>query len=131
MSLDFTELKTLERDLGRIPAETVSKIKPIINKGALNIKTEMQKDLRASRSFRAVARSVDYDTFGSSGFGATSYSVEIGPNKSRDPAAALAGIAYFGGAHGGGGSVRDPAEILAAEADVIESFIEKAIQGVL
>lgn len=131
MSLDYSELQAFDKELGQIPEKYIKQIPGILAKGGMKIKTAMQKDLRKSKSFRPAARSIDYETIGSTGFGATHYAVEVGPNKSRHPAAALAGIAYFGGAKGGGGTVRDPAAALAEEAPVVEDFMLKAMEGLL
>lgn len=94
-------LRELSADLGRISAEAVANVRPIIQKGALNIKTEMQEDAHGSRYFRALAPSISYDTE----IGRDGVTAEIGPAKDRYGAAALGVIAYFGGANGGGGTL--------------------------
>lgn len=131
MSIDDSELRAFSTDLGLVPKNMVNEVVAVLKKGGVNIKTAMQQDLRASKSFKAVARSVDFDVHGSSAFGQSSYSVEIGPNKSRNTAAGLAGIAYFGGVNGGGGTVRDPAEALAEEAQAVEEYLAKIWEGLL
>lgn len=131
MSLDDSQLRQFSQDLGLVPGRLIPEVKAVLKKGAVNVKTAMQQDLRASKSFKAVARSVDFEELGSAAFGQSHYAVEIGPNRSRNPAAGLAGIAYFGGANGGGGTVRDPAESLAHEAAVVEEYMAKIWEGLL
>ncbi|MDY6054346.1 HK97 gp10 family phage protein [Micrococcus sp.] len=117
------ELDALARDLGKMPAEVARKVGPIARKTALEIKRGMQADLAKSRHFGQVARSVDYDVHESGAFGSQTVLVEVGPNADRHPAAALAGLAYFGGANGGGGTVRDPVYHLEEQAALMEKCI--------
>ena len=131
VTLDDSQLKTFSQDLGLVPKNLVSQIRPIVRKGAMNIKKTMQNDLRKSSSFRQVAQSVDFDEFESGAFGSTAISAEIGPNKSRHQAAGLAGFAYFGGSPAGGGTVRDPAEALAEEAPTFERYLEQVVEGLI
>lgn len=131
MSLDDSQLRQFNKDLGLVPGRLIPEVKEVLKKGAVNIKGALQKDLRASSSFKHAARSVDFEELGSAAFGQSHYAVEIGPNKSRHPAAGLAGFAYFGGAMGGGGTVRDPAEALADEAPAVEEYMAKIWEGLL
>ena len=98
--IDMAEVRSLAADLTRVDARLARHAIPVVRKGAVNIKDEMQADLRKSsdRGFRHVATTVSFDEL-DGGFGA-----EIGPTK---PAGALANIAYFG-SYKGGGTVRDP-----------------------
>lgn len=113
----------LAKDLGAMPAHLTRGIGPIVRRTALEIKKGMQADARASRHFKALARSIDYDISNGDFFGSSNISAEIGPNHSRHDAAGLAGIAYFGGANGGGGTVRDPAHHLQQQAALMEKHI--------
>lgn len=131
MSLDDAELRALSKDLGLVPNGIIPKVRGVVRKGAVNVKNTMQRDMRASASFRPAARSIDFEEINSGGFGATVIAAEIGPNKSRDKAAGLAGFAYFGGSNGGGGTVRDPAEALAEEAPNFEKFLLEVLEGLL
>lgn len=131
VSLDDSELRLLSQDLGLVPNGLIPKVKGVVRKGAVNVKNSMQQDFKNSTHFKPVARSIDFDEISSDVFGATSFAAEIGPNKSRHPAAGLAGIAYFGGAHGGGGTVRDPAEALVEEAPAFEEYLAQALEGLL
>lgn len=116
------ELRALSRDLGTVPMKARDELTPIFRKTAQQVKTRMQDDLRGSGWFGQVARSVDYDVRTSKG----SMTAEVGTNAARDSSAPLAGIAYFGGARGGGGTVPDPEYIMEDEADLMIGFIGQA-----
>lgn len=116
------ELKALSRDLGLVSMKARNELIPIFRKTAQQVKTRMQDDLRTSGWFGQVAKSVDYDVHTSKGH----MTAEIGTNAARDSSAPLAGIAYFGGARGGGGTVADPEYIMNDEADLMIGFIGQA-----
>lgn len=101
-------------------------IRPVVSKGALNVKKAMQDDFKASVHFKQVAAGVTYDVESDR----DGVEAVIGPDADRRPAANLANIAYFGGAHGGGGTVRDPQLAAEDEADAFEKFLGDALQDV-
>lgn len=119
------------RDLGQAPGQMVRRMRPVFRKAGVEMKRKMQADFRTSRSFRPVARSVDFDFFDTTAFTVRNMRVEVGPNAHRAPSAALAGIAYFGGSRGGGGTVPEPDSVLENEADTAIGHIEKLIRDVL
>lgn len=131
VSLDDSELRALSKELGLVPDRLIPKVKGVVKKGALNVKTAMQRDLQKSNYFKVAARSVDFEEISSGAFGQTNIAAEIGPNKSRHASAGLVGIAYFGGANGGGGTVRDPAEALADEAPNFEKYLLDVLEGLI
>lgn len=97
-------LRELSADLGRIASRALPEVDAILKKGADNIKSEMVADAEGSAHFKAMAPSISYD----SAYRVGEAAYEIGPDKSRGKAgraASLAGIAYFGGANGGGGTL--------------------------
>lgn len=118
-------LDAFMRDLDAAPRGLPAKVKPIMSKGGLQMKRKMQEDLRGSQSFGHIARSVDYDRI-NKGLG-----IEVGPNAATSRSAPLAGIAYFGGANGGGGTVPEPDYILEAEAETAADFIADAMRDLL
>ncbi|NDK31183.1 hypothetical protein [Nesterenkonia haasae] len=124
-------LDAVVADLAAAPRQTASKLRPIMRKGGVQMKRKMADAFKGSRSFRQVGRSVDFDFIESSGFGIGHMEVEVGPNAHRNPAAALAGIAYFGGANGGGGTVPEPDQILEDEANTAVKFLADALGDVL
>lgn len=114
VTVDMSEVRELAVDFTRIPGELARHAVPVLSKGALNIKTQMQEELRQSGNggFRFVASTVSYDLSNTPGV----LEAEIGPSK---PAGALANIAYFG-TYKGGGTVADPRGALEAEAGNFE-----------
>lgn len=127
MSVDVSQLRTLVTDLQRIPPKVARGVPPVVKRGADNIKRTMQADFSRSRSFGHIARTVSYDTTQDAG-GAEGV---IGPDKSRGGGARLAHIAYWGGANGGGGTVRDPGRALEEEGDNFENALGKLLEDIL
>jgi hypothetical protein len=114
VSVDMSEVREFAADVTRLPGELGRHLVPVLSKGALNIKTQMRADFEASGNpgFRYVGRTVSYDLHTEG----NELSAEIGPDK---PSGALANVAIFGTARGGG-TVPDPREALEAEAPVFE-----------
>lgn len=131
MSVDASDLDRLAHDFGLVPAKVAKKVKPIMAKTGLAMKGRMQKDLRGSPHFKSAAPSVDYDLTVSDVFGSGVIRVEVGPNAERHPAAALAGIAYFGGARGGGGTVADPIVPMRQEEPILLGYLSMAMEDLL
>lgn len=111
VEIDTSELRVLAADMRAVDGRLARHIIPVVSKGALNIKKQIQADFRASGNagFRYVANTVTYDLETST----DQISAEIGPTK---PAGALANVAIWGTSRGGG-TVPDPARALEAEAD--------------
>ncbi len=116
------ELRALASDLRQAPRNLESETKSIISKGGVQIKDRMRSEMGRSRHFGHIARSIDFDEIGSGG----TIGVEVGPNAATSSSAPLAGIAYFGGANGGGGTVPDPMQALEDEANETARWIAKA-----
>lgn len=131
MAVEDAELYALAHDFGLMPDKYVKKIRPIFNKTALEIKRGMQKDFYGSRHFKQVARSIDYDIKEHGFAGAGILQAEIGPDAARNPSAPLAGIAYFGGSNGGGGTVRDPVFHVRDQGQKMVGFLAMAAEGLL
>ena len=91
------ELRRYATNLGRLGLEAAGEADKILKRGAQNIKTGLQENLRESKHFRQVAASISYDQIG--GMRALGY--EVGPDKDRH-AGPLANIAFFGTSRGGG-----------------------------
>ena len=127
MSVDTSELRAFATELSRVAPEVARAVPAVVKKGANNVKSSMQADFRESRSFGHIARTVTYDTT----VDATGVEAEIGPDKSRGGGASLAHIAYWGGANGGGGTVRDPAHALEDEGDRFEAALSRLLEDIL
>ena len=89
--VDVSELRTLSAAMARIPDKVQRGVRPVVSKGALNIKQELQMDLASSQSFRGITFSVNYDVKVTAG----GVEAEIGPDKSKY-GGALANVAIFG-----------------------------------
>lgn len=99
ITIDPSEMRRLVADLGRVSTRIVAKLDPIIKKGAVNLKGDLNEQAASSRSFKGMAGSVTFDARHASGF----VGYEVGPDKSRR-GGALGNIFFFGGANGGGGT---------------------------
>lgn len=110
-SLDVSELLDFGRKLAS-RADIVKAVKPVVSKGALNVKAGMRENMAASAHFGQVARSITYDTRE----GVDWAEAEVGPVTAGRVVGDLAHLAYFGGANNGGGAVRDPQAVLDEEA---------------
>ena len=136
MSADTSDFDALARDLRKIPADMVPKVKGVVAKSALNTKKIMQADVRRSSHFRGkkkpgLDRSIDYDLKVLGFAGDSVIEADIGPNPERNPAAGLAGIAYFGTSKPGGGTVRNPEDAMLEEAPNFYEYVFRATEGLL
>ena len=81
MSVDSSDLDALARDLTKIPAMMVPKMRGVVAKSALNTKNIMRKDAQRSAHFKQIAPTISYDlkvhSFG--GVGPTSASITPSP----------------------------------------------------
>lgn len=120
--IDASELGGLAADFSGAGRVAVGKVRPIVSKGALNIKNQMQKDAQSSQHFGQIAPTIDYDINQTS----DGFEAEVGPNKARGGSASLAGIAYFGSSRPGGGTLPDPVHALNDEAGRFVENLAKA-----
>lgn len=125
MSADASEVRAFAVELQTVPDNVVRKIPGVVKKGANNIKQTMVADFGRSRSFHQIGRAVSYDI----SMDATGVEAEIGPVKGSP--GSLANIAYFGGANGGGGTIRDPERALEEEVPRFESALSDLLGDVL
>jgi hypothetical protein len=129
LSVDTSELDALARDLTKIPAAMVPKIKGVVAKSALNTKNIMRKDLRGHKHFKQIAPTISYDLKVHSFAGDGVIEAEVGPTPGGG--GSLAGIAYFGTSRPGGGTVRNPEDAMLEEAPNFYEFTFKATEGLL
>lgn len=127
VSIDASEVRTLAADMRNVTARLSQHVRPVVEKGAVNIKADLQEQARKSRHFAPLARAISYDITGGD-----KYEAEIGPETGRP--GSLGNIAYFGAGQGvyragprfaqvayfgtakGGGTVEDPSAALEREA---------------
>jgi hypothetical protein len=96
------------------------KTEPAVHESAQDLVTVMRADASRSRWFR-FAPSITETHHG--------LESEVGPEKGG--AGSLANIAYFGGAHGGGGTVRDPQLAANEVGPKFEDAISDVVDGLL
>ncbi len=125
LSFDASELKALAADLRESGRTLPEKIRPVVQKGALNVKNGQNADLDKSDYFDRIRSS--YDTREGRDFA----EAEIGPKTSGEVVGDLYHIAVFGGANSGGGTVRDPQAVLDEEAPRFEKALADLVKGLL
>ncbi len=128
ISADTSELGTFAVDLTAAGSGIAKTVRPIVHKGANNIKNQLRAEMRASRHFRPVARAIDYSMHGGMVFGAGVIEAEIGPRKGSP--GSLANVAIFGTSRGGG-TVPDPQLALEAEIPNFERALLNAVGDLL
>lgn len=143
MEIDISELITESERLPKLAEEARAKLRPVVSKGANNIKRQQQAEARESPHFRKLASAITYDLTANQSV----IEAEIGPEKGG--AGSIAVIAYFGGsgwakptvrktgsrqgkpgwpsAPGGGGTLPDPEIALKAEAPKFEQAVGDVI----
>lgn len=89
MSMDFSEVDALAKQLDVDGEAIKKKVPPVVRKGALNIKDGMRQDAQNGGHYKHFNRSITYDET-NGGMGA-----EIGPDKGLVQGA-LGNILYFG-----------------------------------
>lgn len=117
VTADVTELRGLAADLGKVPEKVQRGIRPIVLKGAYELRRKMRDDMRESNYFKGNAQNMSFDIE----VDGSGVEAQVGPKPSW-----LAHIAYFGGANGGGGTV----DILGPLGEEIEPF-ENALSDLL
>ena len=123
--IEIQGARELMADLASLPTQAQREVPKVIERGALNIKNQMRSEILQSAvgQKRGVESSITYDLHDGG------YLAEIGPRKGGP--GSIANIAYFGGAHGGGGSAPDPRGALEAEAPNVEREILQIVSRVL
>lgn len=127
VAVDNSDFRRYAQSLAGAASSMPREARQVVSKGALNIKNDMQDQVRKSTHFSGggVAESISYDMRDGGGF----VEAEIGPRKGGP--GDLLNIAYFGTPRGGG-TVEDPSKALEREAprfdkaiaDLMESLIQ-------
>jgi hypothetical protein len=118
ISFDTTEVTALAAKIATAPQSARAKIPAVLGRGATNIRNQMRSETKGSTYFdlgSTITRSRMKET-------PTTFEVEIGPER-RFRQARLAHIGYFGGAHGGGGTLPDPEGALQTEAPAVMRYL--------
>lgn len=130
--IDVSEVNTLAADLLRAGSGIADTVRPIVHRGAGNIKRQLRAEMAASEHFKGAASSIDYDMAGGGRamFGVGVIEARIGPRSDPGSPGNIANVAYFGTPRGGG-TVPDPMRALEAEAPRFQAAIEKALGDLL
>jgi hypothetical protein len=88
---DASDVHKFAAELGAAAGDVPKKMRPVVQRGALNIKKQMQAEASGHRRFPAFPASISYDTQSSR----SEISAEIGPDKDKRQGA-LGNILYFG-----------------------------------
>lgn len=117
MNIDTSELKKLEYDFAEAVRMAPAESRKVVQKAALNIKTDAQRRVGGLRHAPAYPRAISYDTRET----ANGPEAEIGPDKNRRQGA-LGNLIEFGSVH----NAPRPHMIPAAEAEMprFERFME-------
>lgn len=124
LDIDLSDLTRFGDDLVSAASNLLGLVKPVVARGAYQVKQSMQEQMKGSPHFKQVAPSITYDTRA----GTTWVEAEVGPKTAGQVVGDLAGFAYFGGAHGGGNTVRDPQDDLDEEAPKFEKALGDALE---
>lgn len=113
IEFDTSEVDALSADLRGIDARLVRHLRPVLVRGAVNIKNQLREEASASTHFKGFSPGISFEESSYAGLGGGELAVDIGPEKGAP--GSLANIAYFGTSRGGG-TVPDPRGALEAEA---------------
>lgn len=91
-AFDLGEIQQLADELDAATAYVPAATRAVVQKGALNIKTDWRRRWSGHRHLRAIASTITYDTTESR----SGVVGEIGPDRASGPAAALANIPEYG-----------------------------------
>ena len=128
ISIESDDLGALVIDLENAGSISGKQVLDVMRKGAVNIKTEMIKDMRNSDHFKG-ASLINYDETLDDGV----VEYEIGPEKRKgrgSHGANHANIAYFGTSKGGG-TVADPLWTAEREVPNIIGWLDGIADGIL
>lgn len=122
LRVDASELKQLAANLTAAGSGMAARVRPVVVRGAVQIKNQLRREMSGSSSFKGAARDIDFSMTSAKVFGVGVIEAEIGPRSGAGRPGALANVAYFGTSRGGG-TVADPQGALEAEAPAFEKAL--------
>jgi hypothetical protein len=117
---DFSELHRFAADLGKVPGRVVPAVRPVVERGAFNIKKDAAARVSGLAHAPAYPYSIGYEMHG--------LAAEIGPDKDRRQGA-LGNILEYGTSKNAPIPHMGPA--IEAEAPKFEAALAKAAGGLL
>lgn len=127
VTVDTSEVRALVSDLGRIPGRVQPEVEAVVKKAALNVKDTLRAEAGESKYFKRITPSINFERHFALGLSTIAYIV--GPRVGVAQGS-LGGVAYFGGANGGGGTL-DIEGPLAAEEPKLVSYLARALEKVV
>lgn len=91
MDVDVSQVRDLAADLGKVPGRTVPLAREVVKKALQNVKDETRASVSSHPSWKRIAHTVNYDTYGLEG--------EVGYDDQGQ--GELAGIYEFGSSRRG------------------------------
>lgn len=119
MGFDLTDVRTLSTDLGKIADSVVPEARKVIQRGALNIKKDMQREAQGVEHAPALPGDISYETHEQRG----GIVAEIGPT--RGDVGSLA-LLYFGNSKAAP-RLPDPVHALEREAPKTADWLAKVM----
>lgn len=126
IDIDDRDARSLIRELDNIGKNITREVEAVVAKAAVGVKKDMQEDMRDSKHFKGAASSISYDLIATPSYVEAEIGPVSGPGRRRGD---LASIAYFGGVHGGGGTVRDPIHAANEEAPRFVRALDYLLNG--
>ena len=125
VSVGSADLASLIAALAKAPDEATDAARAVVAKGALSVKSDLNRQAANSPHFKGVAGSVTYDVT----VHRHSITAEIGPDMHKR-GGTLGHIFFLGGANGGGGTGDIDAPLREEEPKMVK-FLGDAMGGVL
>jgi hypothetical protein len=121
---DVSDIRGLEEDMGKAVGDMLGKLRPVVQRGALNIKKDLQSEARGHPHFPHFPQAISYDTTETK----SEVRAEIGPDKDKRQGA-LGNLLYFGSSKNpavldiNGPLDREEPKFVKAVGDVIEDLL--------
>lgn len=123
VEFDAREFTALAHDLANAGEDVQDKVRPIIQRGALNIKRDLQAEAAGRKHAPGLAAAITYDTDET----ASGVEAEIGP---REGGAGSLAFYYFGNSKVGP-QLPDPKGALDRESVNVEKYLGDLMEGLL
>lgn len=126
VDVDASQVRAMVSEMGKIPGRVEPEVEAVVKRAAVNVKTALRAGAKGSKWFRRIEPSISFDRH--AGLGLRTIAYEVGPRVGVAQGS-LGGIAYFGGANGGGGTL-DLDGPLADEEPKMLSYLAQALEKV-
>lgn len=124
VDVDASQVRALVSDLGKVSGRVEPEVEAVVKRAALNVKNALRAGAKESKWFRRIEPAITFDRH--LGLGLRTVAYEVGPRVGVAQGS-LGGVAYFGGANGGGGTL-DLDGPLDAEEPKMLSYLGQALE---